>query len=254
MIYLGKYNQAKTILFPLVTKGSTSFTTGATFAAGDVKIIKDEGAAANTTNLPAHEGNGIYSLVLTATEMSAARIGITIIDQTSPKVWEDQAVLLETYGDASAEHAFDLDTATVNPGAGGIVAASFGAGAIDAAAIAAGAIDAATFAADVDTYQAKVWLVDDDANSTDRYVAVWFKNSQPIVAGITSPTIQVFDAAGTDLIASTAMTQIAATGTYNYDAVTTERAADGEVYIAKVTATIGGASRTWYQPVSRDST
>lgn len=105
-----KYNADATILFPLVDFGDTDFeTTPVPLATGDTEIIKDEGAAANTANNPVHEGNGIYSLALTATEMQAARIVITVIDQTSPKLWEDQAIIIDTYGNASAEHAFDLD-------------------------------------------------------------------------------------------------------------------------------------------------
>ena len=107
---LRKYGIATTILFPLIDAGVIDFeSTPVTFAAGDVKIIKDEGVAANTTNNPVHEGNGVSSLALTATEMQAARIVITVIDQTATKLWEDQAILIDSYGHASAEHAFDLD-------------------------------------------------------------------------------------------------------------------------------------------------
>jgi hypothetical protein len=107
---LKKYGTATTILFPLIDAGAQDFeSTPVTFAAGDTQISKDEGAFANTTNNPVHEGNGIYSLALTATEMQAATIVITIIDQTAPKEWEDQAVIIDTYGNASAEHAVDLD-------------------------------------------------------------------------------------------------------------------------------------------------
>lgn len=109
MTELRKYNAAATVLFPLVSRGLADLDTTATFAAGDVKLIKDEGAAANTTNLPVHEGNGIYSVALTATELSCARAGITIVDQTAPKVWEDQALIIDTYGDAAAQHELDLD-------------------------------------------------------------------------------------------------------------------------------------------------
>lgn len=109
---LGKYNQAKTVKFSLVAPDGIDLITGATFAAGDIVISKDEGAEANTTNLPIDEGTG-YSLVLTATEMSAARISLYVIDQTATKVWLDVAIELETYGNASAEHAFDLDAANV---------------------------------------------------------------------------------------------------------------------------------------------
>lgn len=114
MNYLAKYGQAKTINFVLIDKDETDFeSTPVTFASGDTQISKDEGAYANTTNNPSHEGNGHYSLSLTATEMQAARIVITIIDQTATKEWEDQCIIIETYGNASAEHAFDLDTANI---------------------------------------------------------------------------------------------------------------------------------------------
>lgn len=117
MEVLRKYNAATTINFPLVDRGTTDFeTTPVTFAAGDTKIKKDEGASANTGSNPAHEGEGTYSLALTATEMLAARIVITVKDQTATKEWEDQAIIISTYGNASAQHAFDLDTANVTVG------------------------------------------------------------------------------------------------------------------------------------------
>ena len=96
--------------FSLAARSDGNLETGATFASGDLVIMKDEGAEVNTTNLPTDEGTG-YSLVLTATEMQAARIVVYIVDQTSPRVWVDNYLVIETYGNASAEHAFDLDTA-----------------------------------------------------------------------------------------------------------------------------------------------
>ncbi len=137
MAELRKYNAATTILFPLIERGDVDFISSATFAAGDVKIVKNEGAPANTTNLPTHEGNGIYSLALTATEMQAARIVITVIDQSAPKIWEDQAILIETYGNASAQHAFDIDKATQD-----VTLSSITAGVVTAAAIATDALEA----------------------------------------------------------------------------------------------------------------
>jgi len=107
-----KYNQAYTLNFNLYQIDGIDMEPAATFAAGDIVIMKDEGAEANTTNLPTDEGTG-YSLVLTAAEMSAARIVLYIIDQTGTKVWLDIAIDIETYGNASAQHAFDLDTALV---------------------------------------------------------------------------------------------------------------------------------------------
>ncbi len=109
---LGKYNQAKTITFDLVAPDGVDLIINASFASGDVVIMKDEGAEASTSNLPTDEGTG-YSLVLTATEMSAARIRIYVIDQSGTKIWLDISLGIETYGHASAEHAFDLDAANV---------------------------------------------------------------------------------------------------------------------------------------------
>ena len=111
MEVLRKYGVATTVLMPLVDAGAIDFeSTPVTFVAADTQISKDEGAFANTGSTPVHEGKGIYSLALTATEMQAARISIVCIDAAT-KLWEDQAIIIATYGHASAQHAFDLDLA-----------------------------------------------------------------------------------------------------------------------------------------------
>ncbi|MGB0817406.1 MAG: hypothetical protein ACPGQQ_00775 [Candidatus Puniceispirillaceae bacterium] len=107
---LRKYGVETKVLFPLITAGASDFLAGATLASGDATISKDEGAFASTTNTIVDEGNGMYSLTLTATEMQAARIMLSIRDAAGDE-WEDQAVIISTYGNASAQHAFDLDTA-----------------------------------------------------------------------------------------------------------------------------------------------
>lgn len=53
-------------------------------------------------------GNGNYAIALTATEMTCANGSIHIVDSAT-KEWEDQAILFETYGNALAQHAVDLD-------------------------------------------------------------------------------------------------------------------------------------------------
>lgn len=108
---LRKYGESATINFSLYEVDGIDFRVDAVHASGDTVIMKDEGAEANTTNSFTDEGTG-YSLVLTATEMQAARIVIYVIDQTATKVWLDHAITIETYGNASAQHAFDLDTAS----------------------------------------------------------------------------------------------------------------------------------------------
>jgi hypothetical protein len=109
--FLRKYGEATTLDFVLYSTDGTSLKTDAVHASGDATTMKDEGVEANTTNGFVDEGKG-YSLALTATEMQAARIVIYLVDQTSPKAWLDEAIVVETYGHTSAQHAFDLDTAT----------------------------------------------------------------------------------------------------------------------------------------------
>ncbi len=112
MAYLSKYGVARKIRIPMVKRGVVDHAVSAdwTPAAGDVKISKDGGSAANVTNLPTAIAMGnstIWEFSLTATEMQAAQINVTIAD-SSTKAVEDSAFDIETYGNASAQHAVDL--------------------------------------------------------------------------------------------------------------------------------------------------
>lgn len=113
--------------------------------------------------------------------------------------------------------------------------------------------DEMTLADSEDVYPADIGFTIDDTNSRDEYTVVWFRNGAPVTSGITVPTIQAIKRAnGTDLIPSSVMTQIGATGAYKYDAVTTERATPGEAVVVVVSATINGATRTWRKVITRD--
>jgi hypothetical protein len=132
MSNLRKYGVESTVYFPLVDFGATDYeATPVTFATGDTKLSKDGAALANTSNDPSHVGGGIYKLVLTATEMQHGGGTVVLVDQNATKEWEDQAIVTETYGDASALHETDLDTPIANQVwdaliASHIVASSFG--------------------------------------------------------------------------------------------------------------------------------
>lgn len=106
--FLRKYGEAGTINFPLFESDGINFRSDAAFEAGDLKIMKDEGAEGNTSNLPTDEGQG-YSEVLTAAELTAKRIVIYLVDQTGIKIWLDDYIIIETYGHANAMHAFNFD-------------------------------------------------------------------------------------------------------------------------------------------------
>jgi len=101
-------------------------------------------------------------------------------------------------------------------------------------------------------YHAKLELNIDAANSKDEWTVVWFRNG--VAVAPTSPTIQVIKRAdGTDLVASTALTQVGSTLGYKKDTLTTERTTAGEAVVVKLAATIDGATRTWYEHKSRDN-
>lgn len=108
--FLRKYGVQATFNFDLFEVDRIDFRVDAAHASGDTKIMKDEGVEANTSNSFTDEGQG-YSIVLTSTEMQAARIKVYIVDSAT-KVWLDTSIVIETYGNASAQHAFDLDTAS----------------------------------------------------------------------------------------------------------------------------------------------
>lgn len=103
------------------------------------------------------------------------------------------------------------------------------------------------------TYQAKIGLIDDNVGLNDRYTVTFFKNSEPIIAGIATPKIQVIRLVDdVNLIASTALTLVTSLGSYIHDE-STNRIENGKTYQVKATATIDGKLRTWFQQVGRDS-
>lgn len=133
--FLRKYGTQSTIDFSLYDITGVDLKTDAVYAAGDVKVMLDEGAEANSTNGFVDEGQG-YSIVLTAAELTAARVVVYVVDQAT-KVWLDTAVVIETFGHASAMYPFDLSVATQNVNVtsianGVIAAATFAANALDA--------------------------------------------------------------------------------------------------------------------------
>lgn len=148
---LSKYGVARHIYVPIIKRDVVDFAVSAdwTPAAGDVKISKDGGAAANVTNLPTAITMGntaMWDFSLTLTEMQAAQVMVTVAD-SAPKAVEDQMIIIETYGNASAQHPFDLASATTTPGANTITSSVIAANAIGSSQIATNAIGASQLAA-----------------------------------------------------------------------------------------------------------
>jgi hypothetical protein len=100
------------IVIPMVKVGGSDFALGPdwTPAVGDIKVSKDNGTAANIATLPVFITDVGWKFVFSNAELTAARININIAD-SAPKAIEDQHIIINTYGNTLAQHAFDLDTA-----------------------------------------------------------------------------------------------------------------------------------------------
>jgi hypothetical protein len=75
------YPRAQAVSIPIELFDSvdpTQVETGLTFGVSDVKIAKDGGALANTTNSPVEAANGLYWLSLTAAEMDATSLVVVV--------------------------------------------------------------------------------------------------------------------------------------------------------------------------------
>lgn len=106
MIEPSKWGVARHVYVPMIKRGVVDFAIGAdwTPVAGDVKVSKDGGAAANITTLPTAiaMGNTAYwDFPLSATEMQAGQIVVTVGDSATKAV-EDQFFCVSTFGNAGS--------------------------------------------------------------------------------------------------------------------------------------------------------
>jgi hypothetical protein len=114
--FISKYGVAVHVYIPMVKRAVVDFAVSAdwTPAAGDCKVSKDGGAAANVTNLPAAITMGntaMWDFSMTATEMQAAKVMVTIADSATKAV-EDSMFIIWTHGNASGQYQVDLADAT----------------------------------------------------------------------------------------------------------------------------------------------
>lgn len=109
--YYGSYGVSTAFQFVLYLADGTALQPSATLAAGDAKRVINGGTLTNTTNTIVNEGGGVYSLTLTAAEMTGERITIAISDQTATQTFLDTALHVVTVGNASANLEFNLNSA-----------------------------------------------------------------------------------------------------------------------------------------------
>lgn len=165
MAELRRYGIATTIVFPLLSYTSTraDFSTGdPVFAAGDFTIIKDESTAVNCNSTGVYIGKGIFRLALSSSETNAARIVVIALDSTG-KGWEDQAIIIETYGSTLGQHSVNLGS---SDGLIPALVSSIGMGIITSTAFASGALSTENVGGGVFT---KMKLQVTDALAVDTY-------------------------------------------------------------------------------------
>ena len=105
-VHLRKYGVAATIDFELYEPDGVDLYSAA-LAAADVEVQTDGGDFAQSDNASATE-DGTYSVLVSAAELTGARVVVKIVDAPT-KAYLDKIIIIETYGNASAQFAFDLD-------------------------------------------------------------------------------------------------------------------------------------------------
>lgn len=89
----------------LVGRGVADYAVNPTILPGDVQISQDGGVFFSPSNLPVAFPSGSTSIRanFTATELTCKRLVVRFICQALPKRWEDQEMIIETYGNVAAQ-------------------------------------------------------------------------------------------------------------------------------------------------------
>jgi len=117
-----QYGVSTFIQFPLIGRASQDYCGSAIYASGDVRLIKDgvgTGLLSGTSGFFHIEG-GEFIFFLADTDMTYRQIAVKIDDQTSPKIFESQTILVSTYGSVSAQHQFNFNSPTVGVTSGAL--------------------------------------------------------------------------------------------------------------------------------------
>lgn len=161
---------------PMITAGTNDYDGGTWVpATGDVKVRKDGGTRANIATLPVFN-NGMWDYVLSASELQAKKVEIIIIDAV-PKAVEDNLLIIETFGNASAMYATDylvaLGTAAAQATAATNMARALGLLGDNQV------LDDCTYNSNGDLTAANVYVYDTKANATthDKATGLVYKYS-----------------------------------------------------------------------------
>jgi hypothetical protein len=111
-----KYATAVDIYLPAITRGTQDYLLNPPLGSTDAKISVDGAVFTVLTSLPSVSpaGESQIKLPLSAAETTGKLLNLQLIDKTVPKAWEDQSILLYTYGNASAHTPIDLSKVTLD--------------------------------------------------------------------------------------------------------------------------------------------
>lgn len=104
---LREYGSGAPVVFALLTPDGKNFAS-VSCVAGDVKISKDGAAAVDGPCFVPIAGTSLYSIPMSAADLSGKDVAIEIKD-SEPKLWLDELVSVETYGDPRARHPFGVE-------------------------------------------------------------------------------------------------------------------------------------------------
>lgn len=115
-------NQSYTLYFQIWSAGNnpSGMMTGSTGLTGVLKISKDGGAYADTTNSMSEIGLGLYKIVLTATEMNADVINIYRAGVNSTIGGHHSIIYTGSSSGATAQEVWEYATRTTTGGGLGL--------------------------------------------------------------------------------------------------------------------------------------
>ncbi len=100
------YGQAATVDgVVLVVRGGSDYAVNPTIVAGDVTVSLDGAPFANIVSTPLATPSGTTAIRanFSAAEMTCKRCVVRFISQAFPKLWEDQELIIETFGHVNAQ-------------------------------------------------------------------------------------------------------------------------------------------------------
>jgi len=108
-------------------------------------------------------------------------------------------------------------------------------------------------AADLHVYDIVLDFDKDDGNAKDRYGVSFLRNGVVLTSGVTVAKLTVWEPSAPTTLIDAADLVDDGSHKYGYVAETTERISLGLLYLVTITATIGGAGRTFRRYVKRDA-